>query len=152
MDTIQPNSSASQTPSAGAARRVLVVEDHADARRLMQRLLQMWGYEAHAAEDGPSGVAAALAHRPAVALIDLGLPGIDGYEVARQVRAALGGGIRLVALTSYSDLEDRDRTIQAGFDLHLVKPVHPDQLSQALADLTGPPSNGPAGGEPQPST
>jgi CheY-like chemotaxis protein len=145
VDTIDPSSSSggTPTPSPGAARRVLVVEDHADARRLMQRLLQMWGYEAHVAEDGQSGIDAALAHRPDVALIDLGLPVLDGYEVARRIRAALGGGIRLVALTGYSDLDDRDKAARAGFDLHLVKPVHPDRLSQTLADLMEPPPAGP---------
>jgi len=122
---------------AGAGRRVLVVEDNADARRLMHRLLQMWGYDAHAAEDGPTGVEAALAHRPAVALIDLGLPGLDGYEVARRIRAAAGAAVRLVALTGYGEPEDRDRAADAGFDLHLLKPIHPDRLLQAIVDLVG---------------
>src|SRR5436305_1781106 len=81
-----------------------------DARGPMHRLLQMWGYDPHVAEDGPTGVRAALAHRPAVALIDLGLPGLDGYEVARRIRAAPGGAaVRLVALTGYGEPEDRNR-------------------------------------------
>ena len=91
---------------------------------------------ARVAEDGPSGVAAVLAHRPAVALIDLGLPGLDGYEVARRILAVAGTTMRLVALTGYGELEDRDRTADAGFDLHLLKPVHPDRLLQVV-DLAG---------------
>ena len=121
-----------------AGPRVLVVEDDADSRRFMQRLLRLWGYDALAAEDGPAAVEAAVAHRPRVALVDLGLPGLDGYEVGRQIRAALGGAVRLVALTGYGDPEDRDKTTAAGFDLHLVKPVHPDRLSQTISDLIGP--------------
>src|SRR3954452_3166077 len=92
--------------SGGGGRRVLIVEDNDDARRLMLRLLKMWGYDARVAEDGPSGVEAALTHRPAVALIDLGLPGLDGYEVPRRIRAAAGSTMRLVALTGYGELED----------------------------------------------
>ena len=72
-----------------------------------------------------------------MALIDLGLPGLDGYEVARRIRAVAGSTMRLVALTGYGELEDRDRTADAGFDLHLLKPVHPDRLLQALVDLAG---------------
>jgi len=148
-----------QIPSAdkaskatGAGRRVLIVEDNPDARRLMHRLLQMWGYDTRVAEDGPSGVEAALAHRPVVALIDLGLPGIDGYEVARRIRAGSGGAaVRLVALTGYGELEDRDRAAGEGFDLHLLKPVHPDRLLQALVELGGPPPPSPLAGGAQPS-
>ena len=147
-----PSSMPAGTPSThpipgrdGAGPRVLVVEDHHDARRLMQRLLKMWGYQADAADDGPGGVDAALTGRPHVALIDLGLPGLDGYEVARRIRASLGTDIRLVALTGYGEPEDRDRATAAGFDLHLVKPVHPDKLAQALAELCKP--SPPGGGD-----
>jgi len=117
--------------------RVLVVEDDPDSRRFMQRLLRLWGYDALTAEDGPAAVEAAVAHRPRVALVDLGLPGLDGYEVGRQIRAALGEAVRLIALTGYGDPEDRDKTAAAGFDLHLVKPVHPDRLSQTISNLLG---------------
>jgi CheY-like chemotaxis protein len=155
----QPFQPPGQVPSAdkaskatGAGRRVLIVEDNPDARRLMHRLLQTWGYDTRVAEDGPSGVEAALAHRPVVALIDLGLPGIDGYEVARRIRAGSGGAaVRLVALTGYGELEDRDRAADAGFDLHLLKPVHPDRLLQALVELGGPPPPTPLAGGAQSS-
>ena len=123
---------------AGAARRVLVVEDNDDVRRLIQRLLRLWGYDAPAAADGPAGVEAAVAHRPHAALVDLGLPGLDGYGVARQVRAALGDAIRLVALTGFNDPDDLARATDAGFDVHLVKPVQADRLEKTLRDLLGP--------------
>jgi CheY-like chemotaxis protein len=156
----QPFQPPEGTPSAdkaskatGAGRRVLIVEDNPDARRLMHRLLQMWGYDTRVAEDGPSGVEAALAHRPVVALIDLGLPVLDGYEVARRIRAGSGGAaVRLVALTGYGELEDRDRAADAGFDLHLLKPVHPDRLLQALVELGGPSPPTPLADDAQSST
>src|SRR4051794_11574841 len=109
---------------ADGSRRILVVEDHDDARRLMQRLLQMWGYDVVTAPDGPTALTAAAAHRPDVALVDVGLPpGMDGYEVARRLRAELGAGIRLVALTGYAEPEDRDRSAEAGLEIHLLKPI-----------------------------
>ena len=144
-----PPTASSGLSSAGvraavARRRVLVVEDNDDARRLMQRLLQMWGYEVVAAGDGHAAVDAAVAQRPGVALIDLGLPpGMDGYEVARRLRATFGRDIRLIALTGYGEPEDRDRTADAGFELHLLKPIHPDRLAQTLEQLS---DSSPSGG------
>ncbi|MEA2711028.1 MAG: hypothetical protein QOF78_3629 [Phycisphaerales bacterium] len=117
---------------SGNRKRILVIEDQADARRALQRLLQIWGHDVDVAEDGVRGVDAAIAQPPEVALIDVGLPGLDGYEVARRLRIALGKSVRLVALTGYGQPEDRDRAFDAGFDLHLVKPVDRDQLSGAL--------------------
>jgi CheY-like chemotaxis protein/anti-sigma regulatory factor (Ser/Thr protein kinase) len=122
------------TTSVRVGRRVLVVEDNADARGVMRRLLQLWGHTVDVAEDGPRGIELACAVRPELALVDVGLPGLDGYEVARQVRARLGESIRLIALTGYGQPEDRARALEAGFDLHLVKPVNPQQLSAVLAD------------------
>jgi len=117
----------------GRPKRVLVVEDNPDVAELMRLQLRMWGHEVSTAEDGHSGLQAALRLRPDVALIDVGLPGLDGYEVARQVRSAEGGDrIRLVALTGYGRPEDRDRALAAGFDAHLVKPVDPRQLQDLL--------------------
>jgi signal transduction histidine kinase/ActR/RegA family two-component response regulator len=120
---------------AGSPRRVLIVEDNEDAREMLRRLLELAGHDVRAAVDGPSGVTAALALVPDVALIDLGLPGLDGYEVARRIRASVGAAIRLVALTGYGQQEDRARACDAGFDAHLVKPVDVAQLAAAL----GPP-------------
>ena len=119
--------------SAALPRRVLLVEDNADISDLIQMQLRMWGHEVSIAADGPSGLEAALGQRPDIAFVDVGLPGMDGYEVARQIRSAEGGDrMRLVAMTGYARPEDRDRALAAGFDAHLVKPVDPRQLQAAL--------------------
>jgi signal transduction histidine kinase/ActR/RegA family two-component response regulator len=128
----QPVRSPSHAPVDGKGKRILVIEDQADARRALQRLLQIWGHEVDVAEDGVRGVDAATANPPQIALIDVGLPGLDGYEVARRLRSAMGKSIRLVALTGYGQPEDRERAFDAGFDMHLVKPVDREQLSDAL--------------------
>jgi PAS domain S-box-containing protein len=125
--------SAAASPTvAGPARRVLVVEDNDDAREMLRNLLHLFGHEVHEACDGASGVEQARRLRPDAVLIDIGLPGMDGYEVARRIRAAVPGA-RLVALTGYGQPEDRERALAAGFDVHLVKPVDPDQLQRLLA-------------------
>jgi len=117
-----------------APRRILVVEDNADARAMLRNLLESAGHEVHEAANGREGLEQALALRPDVALIDLGLPGIDGYEVARQLRAAdERRNILLVAVTGYGSPDDRERSLMAGFDVHLVKPVDPDLLAGVLA-------------------
>jgi CheY-like chemotaxis protein len=114
---------------------VLIVEDNADGRETLKTLLKLQGHVVETAEDGLGGVALALANRPQVALIDLGLPGLDGYEVARQIRAALGDQVYLVALTGFGQDEDRRRTLDAGFDAHLLKPVDLDELSRLLTSV-----------------
>lgn len=120
--------------TAPRGREVLIVEDNADARAALCELLEIGGHRVRAAADGPSGLAAALAATPEVALIDVGLPGIDGYEVARRIRAACNGGPRplLIALTGYGAPEDRQRALDAGFDRHLVKPVDWPTLASLL--------------------
>jgi PAS domain S-box-containing protein len=119
--------------SAAPPRRVLLVEDNEDVADLIQMQLRMWGHEVSIASDGPSGLQAALAQRPDVAFVDVGLPGMDGYEVARQIRRAEPADrIRLVAMTGYGRPEDRDRALAAGFDAHLVKPVDPRHLQEVL--------------------
>jgi signal transduction histidine kinase len=112
----------------------LIVEDNEDGREMMAMLLDSFGTRVLQAADGAAGLAAARAHRPDIALVDIGLPGMDGYEVARRLRAdPATQGMRLVALTGYGLLEDRQRALQAGFDLHLVKPVPPERLREAIA-------------------
>jgi len=116
-----------------ASRRVLVIEDNDDSREMLRQLLEHAGHEVHDAGDGPQGIDAALRLEPDVALIDVGLPEIDGYEVARRIRAESRRDMLLVALTGYGLAEDRERALAAGFDLHLVKPVDFDRLFDVLA-------------------
>ncbi|HEU4439461.1 MAG TPA: ATP-binding protein [Methylomirabilota bacterium] len=118
---------------AGASRRVLVVEDSPDARDSLRLLLEMAGHHVETTEDGPTALAKARVFRPQVALIDLGLPGMDGFEVARELRRRPEtGAIRLVAVTGYGQAEDRREALAAGFDLHVTKPVDPSLLDHML--------------------
>ncbi len=122
------------TPSARRSalpRTVLVVEDNDDARDTLAMLLQSKGHRVASARDGLSGLDIALATDPDVALVDLGLPGIDGYEFARRMRAS-GGRAYLVALTGYGAQEDRERALEAGFDEHVTKPVGESELDDLL--------------------
>jgi CheY-like chemotaxis protein len=124
-------------PAAARGRRVLVVEDSADARQSLRLLLEMAGHEVEACEDGPSGLARLRAFQPDVALIDLGLPGMDGYAVAREARGRPETrAIRLVAVTGYGQAEDRRRALAAGFDLHVTKPVDASMLDEVLGPAT----------------
>jgi PAS domain S-box-containing protein len=119
-----------------AGRRVLVVEDSADARVGVQLLLQQSGHVVETAVDGPDGLAKLGQFHPDIALIDVGLPGMDGYELARAARSrAETRDIRLVAITGYGQAEDRQRALDAGFDLHLAKPVDPIALQELLIRL-----------------
>jgi signal transduction histidine kinase/CheY-like chemotaxis protein len=113
---------------------ILIVEDNADARQALETLLRLLGHQVAAAATGADGVARAAGLRPRVALIDLGLPEMDGYEVGRQLRAALGASAVLVALSGYAAEEDRRRALDAGFDAHLAKPVDLDELKRLLED------------------
>lgn len=123
-------------PTAAAARRrrVLIVEDNADARESLQVLLRLAGHEVEAAEDGPSGLKKVETFRPDVALIDLGLPGMDGYDLVRALRKLpQTQATRFIALTAYGQTADRRRALAAGFDVHLTKPVDPESLQRLLA-------------------
>ncbi len=123
-------------PEHSHKRKILIVEDNHDARRVLKRLLGIWGHDVSEAEDGQRGLERAFDQQPEIALIDVGLPGIDGYTLAKQIRQRLGGSIRLIALTGYGQPEDRDRAYAAGFDLHLVKPVEREQLAAAIESPT----------------
>jgi len=119
-----------------AGRRVLVVEDSADARLGVQLLLEQAGHVVETAVDGPDGLAKLGQFHPDIALIDVGLPGMDGYELARVARSRPDmRDIRLVAITGYGQAEDRHRALAAGFDLHLAKPVDPIALQELLTRL-----------------
>jgi CheY-like chemotaxis protein/anti-sigma regulatory factor (Ser/Thr protein kinase) len=119
------------------SRRLLLVEDAEDIRESLHELLLDMGHRVEVAADGEQGVARALDWRPEVALVDIGLPRIDGYEVARRIRAALGRDILLVALTGYGQPEDAMRARAAGFDVHLRKPMSIDDLDRLLGAALG---------------
>jgi signal transduction histidine kinase/CheY-like chemotaxis protein len=118
-------------PSA-SRRRVLLVEDMADHREILRELVASLGHEVEVAEDGLSGFEQALRFHAEVMVVDIGLPGIDGYELARRVRARLGAGVTLIAVTGYGQPEDRRRALAAGFNLHLTKPVDVDAMRDAI--------------------
>jgi CheY-like chemotaxis protein len=114
--------------------QVLVIEDNLDAARTLGTVLTLWGYRVQLAHTGPDGVKAAQASRPQIVLCDIGLPGMDGYEVARTLRATPDTrNARLIAITGYGREEDSRRAREAGFDVHLVKPVEPTTLRRRLA-------------------
>jgi signal transduction histidine kinase len=133
LSSTAPAAQAEAAPAAGPGRRIVVVEDHADAREMLQELLTLQGHRVEVAADGRAGLVLILQAAPDVALIDVGLPGLDGYEVARQVRRTLGSAnTRLIAVTGYGQSYDRAQAREAGFDLHLTKPVDLRELSRAL--------------------
>ena len=114
---------------------VLLIEDNDDGREMMATMLSTYGFPIRQAADGIEGVQMAADEAPDVALVDIGLPGMDGYEVARRLRASEPTQhIKLIALTGYGLAEDQRRVLEAGFDLHLVKPVDMDQLLAAIGD------------------
>jgi signal transduction histidine kinase len=119
-----------------ASRRILLVDDHNDARDMSRVLLQAGGHEVHEADNGATALSLFHRLRPDVAIIDIGLPGIDGYELAKLIRASPGGGrVTLMAVTGYGFPEDRERSRLAGFDRHLVKPASVDDILRELDDL-----------------
>jgi CheY-like chemotaxis protein len=132
-DTSEPAPQAppSARQLASAGQRVLVIDDNIDAAEMLAELLRTIGYTTSVAHDGPVALELARTFRPDIALIDIGLPVMDGYEVARQLRTMLAGA-RLIAVTGYGQQGDRDRSHDAGFDAHLVKPVSLEVLSAAL--------------------
>jgi PAS domain S-box-containing protein len=137
IDAPQPARESSEAPARAPAKRILVVEDNADNREMMRILLETSGHEVHDTGDGVSGVELAVQLEPDTVLIDIGLPGIDGYEVARQIRSKLGDRFRLIALSGYGQQKDRERAFAAGFDDHLLKPVDPSRLVSVLAAPRG---------------
>lgn len=119
-----------------SGRRVLVVEDDEDSALLMAEILGDHGYSVEVAHDGASALAKAVTFQPEVAVLDVGLPDMDGYQLATKLRQLVPGqlpaGVRLIALTGYGGDEERVRSRAAGFDVHLVKPILPDALAVAI--------------------
>jgi signal transduction histidine kinase/ActR/RegA family two-component response regulator len=118
-------------------RRVLIIEDNRDAREMFRIMLELSGHEVLEAEEGLSGLELLKSKRPDVAVIDVGLPGLNGYEVARRFREEPGsGGVMLVALTGYGTPEARERSRKSGFDYHLIKPVNGEALEDIMREAT----------------
>ncbi|MBA3397978.1 MAG: response regulator [Deltaproteobacteria bacterium] len=113
---------------------MLIVEDNPDLLEMTTDLLTELGCDVTTAVDGPSGLARLSSERFAIALIDIGLPGLDGYELVRRARALVDGQVRLVAMSGYGQAEDRERALAAGCDLHLTKPVGVADLRRVLAE------------------
>jgi CheY-like chemotaxis protein len=117
--------------------RVLIVEDGLDTRETLGMLVRQWRHDVLFASNGPEGLARAKESRPDVMLIDIGLPGFDGYQLARKLRnegTDWSRRVRLIALTGYGQAADRERAAEAGFDLHLLKPVDPVYLQRLLGE------------------
>jgi CheY-like chemotaxis protein len=133
----QPAAAPAVAPLPIAKRRILVVDDNRDAAASLSLLLELDGHVIVTVHDGLAAYAAAEAHRPEVALVDIGLPQMDGYELCRRIREqSWGGGMILVALTGWGQDEDRSRTRAAGFDAHLVKPVDYADLLALLGSVS----------------
>ncbi len=107
---------------------ILVIEDEPGVRESLQMLLERGGHRVDVAEDGVEGVEKAILLRPEIALVDIALPRMDGFEAARRIREALGSDITLIACTAFSQPEDHQEALDSGFDALRVKPVDPDQL------------------------
>jgi PAS domain S-box-containing protein len=123
------------TPIRAAPIRVLLIEDNADAREMARLGLELLGQTVSTASNGEEGIRMALADPPDAVIVDIGLPGLDGYAVGRRLRGALGNRIHLVALTGYGQAEDRRRVGAAGFDLHLIKPAVPTDILRAVTTI-----------------
>ena len=128
------------TPARAAApparaRRVLIVDDNGDSAESLSQLVRAWGHEVTTARDGPTALTLAERFEPDIALLDIGLPGMNGYELARRLReAARGRPLQLLAMTGYGRTEDREAALSAGFDEHLVKPASIETLQDLLAN------------------
>jgi PAS domain S-box-containing protein len=129
------------TPSTHRAqpvrRCVLLADDNRDAAESLAMLLEMDGHDVHVVHDGRAALSAFTAFKPDIALIDIGMPGLNGYEVARLIRRdALGQSLTLVALTGWGQERDKDQALAAGFNHHFTKPVEPDRISEIMRSLS----------------
>jgi CheY-like chemotaxis protein len=137
LDRHEPRGQAPRTQgrTAQRPRRVLVVDDNVDAADTLAEALRHAGHEVREEYDGPSALGAAKQFQPDVILLDLGLPGMDGFEVARRLRTDAGlSKVRLVAITGYGQAEDRKRTAELGIGQHLVKPVDLDRVIESIEE------------------
>ena len=132
---LQPPS-AEQISGRTLARRVVVIDDNHDAANVTAMLVQALGGECRIAYDGISGVQEVLAYRPEIVLLDIGMPGFDGYETCSRIRRELGRDVIVVALTGFGQEQDRDKAARSGFDAHLTKPAEPTELARLLGELS----------------
>ncbi|SRR6266542_1147331 len=138
----------SQETPADVPRRILVVDDDADGAETLAIVLRSAGHDVRVASDGPAALDVAIDFRPDVVFLDVGMPGMDGYETARRLRREVGlDKALLVALTGYGQVTDRQRAGEAGFDHFLVKPA-PPKLLREIAMQARPPSEPPRGTQP----
>jgi CheY-like chemotaxis protein len=122
--------------SQPATRRILVADDNADSAETCAMLLQMWGHDVRVAHDGQEALAVAGDFRPEIALVDIGMPRMNGYEVAEAVRKTdWGKEIVLVAVTGWGHDEDKEKAAASGFDRHLAKPVDPQHLQPLIEEI-----------------
>jgi CheY-like chemotaxis protein len=126
---IKPRAAA---PSGGHSLRILIIEDNRDGAESMAVLLRAVGHQAYIAFNGPDGLVAADESQPDVVLLDIGLPGMDGYEVSRRLRDRHGDGLIILAVSGYCQTTDRERSKAAGVDQHLAKPVNLESLLKFL--------------------
>jgi CheY-like chemotaxis protein len=132
----QPAAAGGDQGDPGQQRRILVVDDNADAAQSLATLLKLRGHEVQVALGGREALAAARAAPPELVFLDIGMPEIDGYEVARQLRAELNGDtMGLIAVTGWGTEQDRRRSKEAGFDFHLTKPVGLAAVEQVMEKL-----------------
>ena len=138
----EPPATGHHAPPAGdRSVRVMVVDDNVHAAQSLEVVLQLWGHDVLVVHDGPSALDAAPVYRPEVILLDIGLPGMDGYRVAEQIRAvAVLSRTTILAMTGYGGAAARRRSAAAGFARHLVKPLDLDALERYLAEFDGPPT------------
>ena len=130
-------STAQVPPRAVAASKltVLVVDDNSDNAESLAEVIRMMGAHVLVARDGVEALAVAKRQAPGLVLLDIGLPGMDGYETARRLRSQSTAPMRLVALTGYGSPEDHERSRAAGFDAHYVKPIAPESIDKLLASM-----------------
>jgi two-component system, sensor histidine kinase len=122
----------SEGTTVAAPCSVLIIEDNADGRESLRKLLQLLGYRVEVAIDGVQGVEKGLAIRPMAAIVDIGLPRLNGYQVAQRLRAALGDSVTLIAHTAYAQPADRVRALAAGFDALVAKPAELEEITRLL--------------------
>jgi PAS domain S-box-containing protein len=123
-------------PAPGVPLRILVADDNRDTADSLQRVLALHGHEVRVAYDGAAALSVGEQFRPRVAILDIAMPGTNGYEVARALRSRHGAEVTLVALTGWGQDADRRRALEAGFDYHLIKPIDPNELNTLLGRLT----------------